>query len=88
MVAKEEEIVRQFGIDMYTLLYFKWITSKALMYGTGNAAQSHVPGCMGEESGGEWILVYVQLSPFTVHLNLLQHCESAILTYKIKAKKT
>ena len=59
MVAKREEIVRESGIDMYTLLYFKWITTKALLYSTGNSAQCHVPGCMGREVGGEWILVYV-----------------------------
>ena len=32
------EIVREFGIDMYTLLYLKWITNKDLMYSTGNSA--------------------------------------------------
>ena len=26
-----EEIVREFGIDMYTLLYLKWITNKDLL---------------------------------------------------------
>ena len=26
------EIVREFGIDMYTLLYLKWITNKVLLY--------------------------------------------------------
>ena len=32
-------IVRDFGKVMYTLLYFKWITSKDLLYSTWNAAQ-------------------------------------------------
>ena len=32
-------IVREFGIDMYTLLYVKRITSKDLLYSTGNSAQ-------------------------------------------------
>ena len=32
-------IVREFGIDMYTLLYLKWITNKDLLYSTGNSAQ-------------------------------------------------
>ena len=32
-------IVREFGSDMYTLLYFQWITSKDLLYSTGNFAQ-------------------------------------------------
>ena len=39
---------------------------------------SHLPtdlaAWMGEEFGGGWIHVYVELSPFTVHLKLLQHC--------------
>ena len=28
-------IVREFRMDMYTLLYLKWITSKALLSSTG-----------------------------------------------------
>ena len=32
-------IVREFGSDMYTLLYLQWITSKDLLYSTGNFAQ-------------------------------------------------
>ena len=70
MVAKREEIVRESGIDMYTLLYFKWITTKALLYSTGNSAQCYVAAWMGEERGPEWIHVSVWLSPFTVHLKL------------------
>ena len=27
-----EGIVREFGIDTYTLLHFKWITNKDLLY--------------------------------------------------------
>ena len=30
---------RQFGMDVYTLLYLKWITNKDLLYSTGNSAQ-------------------------------------------------
>ena len=29
-------------MGMYTLLYLKWITSKDLLYSTGNVAQYHV----------------------------------------------
>ena len=36
---------------------------------------------------GEWICVYVWLSPFTVHLKLPKHCYWAILQYKIKSLK-
>ena len=35
-------IVREFGIDMYTLLCWKWITNKDLRYSTGNSAQYYV----------------------------------------------
>ena len=37
--------------------------------------------------GGEWIHVYVWLSPFTVHLKLSQHYGSATPQYKIKSLK-
>ena len=29
-----EGLVREYGIDMYTLLYLKWITNKDLLYST------------------------------------------------------
>ena len=35
-------IVKEFGIDMYTLLYLKWITNKDLLYSIGNSAQYYV----------------------------------------------
>ena len=44
---------REFGTDMYTLLYFKWITIKDLLYSTGNSAQCYVAAWMGGEFGGE-----------------------------------
>ena len=62
--------VREFGMDMYTLLYFKWIANKDPLYSTRNSAQRYVVTWMGGEFGGEWIHVYVWHSPFTVHLRL------------------
>ena len=64
---------------MYTLLYLKWVNifylHRDLLYSTWNSAQRYVLAWMGEGFGGEWIHVYVWLSPFTVHLKLLtQHC--------------
>ena len=39
MVARregwEDRIVREFGMDMYTLLYLKWITNEDLLYSPG-----------------------------------------------------
>ena len=80
-------MVREFGMDMYTLLYLKWITNKDVLYSTGNSAQCYVAAWMGREFGGEWIHVYVWLSPFAVCLKLLQHCSLVIPLYKIKSFK-
>ena len=58
----EEGIVREFGINIYTLLYLKWITNKVLLYTQGTLLSfMWQPGCEG--LGGEWICVYVRLSP-------------------------
>ena len=31
--------VRELGVDVYTLLYLKWINNKDLLYSTENSAQ-------------------------------------------------
>ena len=61
-------------MDMYTLLYLKWITNKDLLQSTGNSAQRYVAAWMGGEFGGECICANVWLSPFAIYLKLLQHC--------------
>ena len=70
----EEGTVREFGIDMYTLLYLKRITNKDLLYSSENSAQCYVAAWIWGEFGGEWIPVYLWLSPFTAPLKLAQHC--------------
>ena len=82
-----EGVVREFGMDMYTLLYLKRITNKEVLCSTGNSAQCYVAAWMGREFGGEWIHVYVWLNPFAVYLKLLQHCSSVIPQYTIKSFK-
>ena len=52
-----EGIVREFGMDRYTLLYLKRMTNKDLLYSTGNSAQRYVAAWMGGQLGGEWIHV-------------------------------
>ena len=68
-----EGIVRGLGMDMYTQLYLKWINNKVLLCSKGNSAQCYEAGWIEGELGGEWIHVYVWLSPFAVHLKLSQH---------------
>ena len=51
--GKDGEIVREFGMDMYTLLYVKQIAKKDLLYSTGDSAQCYVVAWMGGEFGDE-----------------------------------
>ena len=46
-----EGVVREFGMDRYTLLYLKWITIKDLPYSTWNSAQCCVAAWMGGSLG-------------------------------------
>ena len=62
---------------MYTLLYSKWITYKDLLYSIWNYIQCYVAAWMGGRFGGEWIHVYVWLSPFAVHLLISYACVHA-----------
>ena len=65
----EGGVVREFG-----MVCSKWLTNKDLLSSTWNSAQCFVAAWMAGDLGGEWIHVYVWLSPFTVHLRLSQHC--------------
>ena len=71
---------------MYTLLSLKWIINTVILYSTANPAQCNVAAWMGEEFEGEWIHVYVWLSPFAVprnYHNIVNWVESNI---KLKVK--
>ena len=69
-----EGVVRESEMDMYTLLYLKWVTNTDLPCSTWNSAQGNVAAWPGGEFGGEWIHAYVWLSSFSVDLKLSQHC--------------
>ena len=54
-----------FGINRYTLLFFKWKSNKDLLYNTRNSAQCYVGAWVGGEFGKEWMHVFVWLNPCT-----------------------
>ena len=54
-----EGIVREFGMDMDTLLYLTGRSNRDLLDSTGHSAQCHEAAWMGGEFGGEWICVCV-----------------------------
>ena len=53
MVARGEGsgagIVREPGMDMYTLLYLKWITNRDTLHTTENSVQCYVAAWVGGE---------------------------------------
>ena len=51
---------------------FKMNNQQGPVHSTWKSAQCYVAAWM--EIGEEWIHVYIWLSPFAVHLKLLQHC--------------
>ena len=73
----DEGMVRESGMNMYTLLYLKWI-KKDLRYSIWNSAQCYVAAWMRGEFGGECLHIYVWLSSIATHLKLSQHYLSAI----------
>ena len=66
-------------MDMYTLLYLKWITNKDLLYSTETSVQCYVAAWMGGDFGGEWIHVYMYgseslcCSPETITTKLIAY---------------
>ena len=66
----KEEIVRDFGMDVYTLLYLKWIINKDLLYSTWNSVLWI--SLVGRGVGGKWICLPMAES-LAVHLKL-SHC--------------
>ena len=67
-IFREKGMVKDLGVDMYTLLYLKWVTKKDLLCSTGNFAQCYVAAWMETSVEKEWIQVYLWLIPFTIHL--------------------
>ena len=81
------------GINIHTLLNLKQIINKDLLYSIENATQYSVVTYMGKESEKNrymymqlYIVIYVQLHHFAVHLKPKQYYKKTILQYKIKIK--
>ena len=53
-----EGIVREFGMDMYTLLYLKWKTNKDLLCSIGNSTQCYGTAMAGEFRENGYMYVY------------------------------
>ena len=49
-----EGIIRELGMEMYTLLYLKWVSKKGPLYSTWNSAQYYVAHD-GRGLGGEYM---------------------------------
>ena len=81
-------VVRDFGEDMDTLLYLKWITNKDPLYSTGNSAHCSVAAWLEGEFEGQWIHVYVwslHYSPETITTLFISY--TPVQNKKFKRKK-
>ena len=58
-----EEVVKKFGMGLYTVLYLKWITNKDLLDSTVELCSMLCGSLDGRGVEGDWIHVYVWLSP-------------------------
>ena len=56
-----EGIVREFGADVYTLLYLEWVTYKDLLCSTRSSSQCYVAAQMRGEFGGEWRYIHIYI---------------------------
>ena len=56
-------MVREFGMDVYTLLYFKWTANRDIGCSTWNSAQCYVAAWMGGEFGGECMAEFLCRPP-------------------------
>ena len=54
-------IFRDFGMNINTLLYLKWITNKDILYSTWTSAHCYMEAWMGGEFGGESVHAVTQL---------------------------
>ena len=66
-------INQEFGNNIYTLQYIKYIRNKGLVYSPGNYTQNFVIAYMGKESEKVYILYiyfYIWLNHFVVHLKI------------------
>jgi len=50
-ICREKGVVREYRMDMYTLLYLKQISNKDILCSIENSAQCHVAAWMGGELG-------------------------------------
>ena len=56
-------MVRESGMDMYTLLYLKWIICKGLLYSACDFAQGYVAAWIGGGLGR--MNTYTRMAKFT-----------------------
>ena len=56
--CRREGIVREVRMDMYIMLFLKWITNKGLLYSIGNSAQCYVAAWMGVLGENGYMYMY------------------------------
>ena len=87
MVTRGKEwgkgIVKEFGIDMYMLLYLKWVTNKDLLYSTGTSTQCYVTAWMEGSLGKNG---YMYICGWVPLLSTWNYHNIANQLWKVKVK--
>ena len=73
-VERRGRINQELGMNVYTVLYTRQISSKDLQYSKGNSTQYSVIIYVRKESEKEW--VHIQTNHASVYLKLTQCCKS------------
>ena len=69
----------EFGISRGKLLFIGWISSKVLLYSTGDYIQYPVLNHNGKEYEKVYVYMYIHMNHFPVQQKLTLHCKSTIL---------
>ena len=69
-----DRIVREFGIDMYTLLYLKCITNKDLLYSMWKSVQCYVAAWVRGEFGGRMDTCVCMAESLHCSSETISHC--------------
>ena len=83
----KEGIIREPGMDTYTLLYLKWITSKVLLYSTWNYIQCPEINHSGNAYERECVCVCVYIYIYMYVCITESFCFTVDINTLIKFKK-
>ena len=78
--VRGQEINQEFGINIYTILYTKYV-HKNLLYSRGPILYLIQKPIMEKNLKKMYMYIYIYLNHFATHLKLTQHCKLNIFPF-------